>query len=122
MKDRLEGVSAMKDWLIALIQAVSLFALMLLVVSGLIRIAHSQQNQQSQPKCNVNEFYAIAWTWHNPSERHQQMLRWLLDSGPSCSQDDLTVIWNNLAEWAGSADSAEMRSSLLHLYSKAAKK
>lgn len=106
----------MRDWLIALAQAVGLFVLMLWSIAAMVHGAHGQQ------KCSVNEFYGIAWTVHNPSERHQQMLRWLTYSGPSCSTDDLVIIWNNLSEWGGTADSAEMRQKVISLYEKAVAK
>jgi hypothetical protein len=106
----------MKDWAIAFIQAVALFALVLWAVAALVRGAHGQQ------KCNVQEFSGIALSLHNPSERHQQLLGWLTHTGPSCSAEDLVVIWNNLAGWAGTADSAEMRFKVTALYEKAVAK
>ena len=66
--------------------------------------------------CYVREFYSIAWTIHNPSERHQQMSMWLTNNVPFCRSQDLVVIWNNLSEWAGSADSAELRAKVVHGY------
>lgn len=69
--------------------------------------------------CHVREFYAIAYTIHNPSERHQQMSMWLTNNVRFCRSQDLVVIWNNLSEWAGSADSAEVRSKVIHGYKEA---
>jgi hypothetical protein len=66
--------------------------------------------------CHVHEFYSIAWTIHNPSERHQQMSMWLTNNVRFCRSQDLTVIWNNLSEWAGTADSAELRGKVVHGY------
>ena len=66
--------------------------------------------------CHVREFWSIAWTIHNPSERHQQMSMWLTNNVRYCRSQDLTVIWNNLAEWAGTADSAELRTKVIHGY------
>ncbi len=66
--------------------------------------------------CYVREFYSIAWTIHNPSERHQQMSMWLTNNVRFCRSRDLTVIWNNLSEWAGTADSAELRGKVVHGY------
>ena len=66
--------------------------------------------------CHVREFYSIAWTIHNPSERHQQMSMWLTNNVQFCRSQDLSVIWNNLAEWAGTADSAELRAKVVHGY------
>jgi hypothetical protein len=69
--------------------------------------------------CYVREFWSIAWTIHNPSERHQQMSIWLTNNVKFCRSQDLTVIWNNLAEWAGTADSAELRTKVIHGYKNA---
>ena len=66
--------------------------------------------------CHVREFYGIAYTIHNPSERHQQMSAWLTNNVRFCRSQDLTVIWNNLSEWAGTADSAELRAKIVHGY------
>jgi len=66
--------------------------------------------------CYVREFYSIAWTIHNPSERHQQMSMWLTNNVRFCRSQDLVVIWNNLSEWAGAADSAELRGKVVHGY------
>lgn len=107
----------MKDWLISLAQAVGLFALLLWAVAAMVHGAHGQLKN-----CSVSELYAIAWSVHNPSERHHQMLQWLNSRGPWCTADDLGVIWNNLGEWAGTSDSAEMRTKVLELYGKVPKK
>jgi hypothetical protein len=48
-----------------------------------------------------------------------ELSRWLTTNGDSCSSDQLLVIWNNLAMWAGVADSAELRSKLLYYYARA---
>lgn len=106
----------MKDWLIALAQAIGLVALILWAVAAMVHGAHGQA------QCSVAEFYRIAWTLHNPSERHQQLLKWLGNVGPSCTGEDLTIIWNNLGEWAGTSDSAEMRHKILELYGRLPKK
>jgi hypothetical protein len=66
--------------------------------------------------CHVREFWSIAWTIHNPSERHQQMSMWLTNNVRFCRSQDLAVIWNGLAEWAGTADSAELRAKVIHGY------
>ena len=69
--------------------------------------------------CYVREFWSIAWTIHNPSERHQQMSMWLTNNVQFCRSQDLTVIWNNLSEWAGTADSAELRTKVIQGYKNA---
>jgi hypothetical protein len=63
------------------------------------------------PKCAVQELYAIAWSTHNPAERHKAMLEWLDKS--TCSADDYTAIWNTLSEWAGTADSPALRAKIM---------
>jgi hypothetical protein len=69
--------------------------------------------------CSVREFYAIAYKIHNPSERHQQMSFWLNKHQNLCSSKDMVVIWNNLSEWGGSADSAELRHLVVSAYKNA---
>ena len=44
---------------------------------------------------------------------------WLSINGDNCSSDKLVIIWNNLAMWAGTADSSELRGKILYFYSKA---
>ena len=69
--------------------------------------------------CSVREFYAIAYTIHNPSERHQQMSIWLTNHQKLCKSSDFVVIWNNLSEWAGNADSHEIRALVISGYKNA---
>ena len=66
--------------------------------------------------CHVREFYGIAYTIHNPSERHLQMIAWLKNNAQYCKASDYVVMWNNLSEWAGAADSAELRAKVIHGY------
>jgi hypothetical protein len=72
--------------------------------------------------CLISDFYGLAWTLHNPSERHQRLLQWLTTNGGSCGSGQLVIIWNNLAEWAGAADSAELRGKVLYYYALAVEK
>jgi hypothetical protein len=72
----------------------------------------------SQQKCVVNDFYGLSWLG-NPSERHQRLSEWLTTNGNLCGSDELLAIWNNLAMWAGTADSSELRSKILYYYAKA---
>ena len=72
-----------------------------------------------QDLCSVREFYGIAYTVHNPSERHQQMSVWLTNHQKLCKSSDMVVIWNNLSEWAGTADSAELRHKIIIAYKNA---
>lgn len=70
----------------------------------------------AQTICNVQEFYTIAHTIHNPSERHYNLLKWLQSNGDKCNKKQLITIWNNLPQWAGTADSAEIRQKITSLY------
>ena len=66
--------------------------------------------------CYVREFYGIAYTVHNPTLRHQEMVAWLNQNARYCKPSDYTVLWNNLPEWAGTADSAMLRGLIIHGY------
>ena len=72
--------------------------------------------------CYVREFYGIAYTIHDPTERHKEMMAWLNLNADRCKSTDYIVIWNNLSEWAGAADSAEARSLILRGYEEAIKR
>jgi hypothetical protein len=69
--------------------------------------------------CHVREFYGIGYTIHNPSERHQQMIQWLKNNAPYCKVDDYVMIWNNLPNWAGTSDTAQLRSAVIEGYTEA---
>jgi hypothetical protein len=69
--------------------------------------------------CRVNEFYGIAYTLHNPTERHAKMLSWLEQNKQYCKSTDYVVLWNSLSELAGSADSTELRSAVTRGYEEA---
>jgi hypothetical protein len=68
--------------------------------------------------CNTFEFYKIGYTVHDPTERHVQMVKWLESQGKRCNPEQLVVIWNNLPDWAGVADSAEIRQRVISLFSR----
>ena len=68
--------------------------------------------------CDVFEFYKIGYTVHDPAERHAQMVKWLANEGQRCSQEQLVVIWNNLPDWAGTADNAEIRQRVIKLFNR----
>lgn len=72
----------------------------------------------AQSQCLVTDFYALSWI-NDPTLRHMQLSRWLTTNGDSCSAKQLVGIWNNLAQWAGAADSAELRGKVLYYYSRA---
>ena len=67
--------------------------------------------QPKQPSCAVQELYAIAWSTHDPAERHKAMLEWLDKS--VCSSADYVIIWNALPEWAGTSDSPLLRAKIM---------
>jgi hypothetical protein len=46
----------------------------------------------------------------------------LTTNGDRCSTDQLLYIWNNLAMWAGVADSSELRGKILYYYARAAER
>lgn len=66
--------------------------------------------------CYVREFYGIGYTKHDPTERHRQMVEWLTKHQQLCKSTDFIVIWNNLSEWAGAADSTQLRGLVVHGY------
>jgi hypothetical protein len=69
-------------------------------------------------KCIVSDFYGISWI-SEPTLRHMQLSRWLTTNGDSCGSAQLVGVWNNLALWAGVADSAELRGKILYYYARA---
>jgi hypothetical protein len=68
--------------------------------------------------CTISDFYGISWLG-DPGLRHSQLSRWLTTNGDNCSSEQLVAIWNNLAMWAGVADSAELRGKVLYYYARA---
>jgi hypothetical protein len=68
--------------------------------------------------CIVTDFYALSWIGE-PTLRHMELSRWLTTNGDNCSSQELAGIWNKLAEWAGVADSAELRAKVLYYYARA---
>ena len=66
--------------------------------------------------CHVREFYGIAYTVHDPTLRHKEMMAWLDMNAGHCKSTEYMVIWNNLAEWAGAADSTWLRAKVVHGY------
>lgn len=71
-----------------------------------------------QTRCNPIDLYNVSWIG-NPSTRHEQMSIWLTRNGDTCSAEQLVGIWNKLAEWAGVADSQELRGKVLYFYERA---
>ena len=72
----------------------------------------------ARPPCIVADFYNVSWI-SEPTLRHMQLSRWLTTNGDNCSAEQLVIIWNRLAEWAGVADSAELRGKVLYYYARA---
>jgi hypothetical protein len=68
--------------------------------------------------CLVTDFYSLSWI-NEPTMRHMELSRWLTTNGDNCSSEQLAGIWNNLAGWAGVADSAELRAKVLYYYARA---
>jgi hypothetical protein len=68
--------------------------------------------------CIVSDFYGVSWIG-DPGIRHMQLSMWLTTNGDNCKAEQLVVIWNNLAMWAGVADSAELRGKILYFYARA---
>ena len=68
--------------------------------------------------CIVSDFYGLSWIGE-PTMRHMELSRWLTTNGDNCSSEQLVAIWNNLAMWAGVADSAELRAKVLYYYARA---
>ena len=66
--------------------------------------------------CGVSDLYHIAYTVHDPTERHKEMVAWLMRNQNQCRSQDYVVIWNNMSEWAGSADSTQLRGLVIHGY------
>jgi hypothetical protein len=75
----------------------------------------------SQQKCVTADFYGLSWLG-DPTERHQRLLQWLTTNGDSCTTNQMLAIWNNLAMWAGTADSQELRGKILYFYARAAER
>lgn len=69
-------------------------------------------------KCSLRDFYGLSWI-NDPTMRHMELSRWLTTNGDSCDSEQMVVLWNRLAEWAGVADSAELRGKVLHYYARA---
>jgi len=68
--------------------------------------------------CIVSDFYGLSWIGE-PTLRHTELSKWLTVNGDSCGSQELVGIWNNLAMWAGVADSAELRAKVLYYYARA---
>ena len=73
----------------------------------------------SKKECSVSDFANIAYSIHDPKERHERIVEWLDDSGPSCTKEQLATIYNNLAQAVGTADTIAIRTKIDKLYERA---
>lgn len=87
------------------------------IISALILFVTVASSQTI--RCSTVEFYGLSMTIFNPSERHISLNRWLDFNGAKCSTKELIIIWNNMAEWAGTADSAQLRARIIFFYEQA---
>ena len=88
------------------------------VVLGLLSVGLLVSAQPKPKQCLLSDFYGVSWL-SDPGLRHMQLSMWLTTNGDSCTAEQLVVIWNRLAEWAGVADSAELRGKVLYFYTRA---
>jgi len=73
----------------------------------------------AQPRpCITTDFYGLS-NINEPTLRHIELSRWITTNGDSCSSEQLVMLWNNLAMWAGVADSSEIRAKILYYYARA---
>ena len=70
-------------------------------------------------ECSVSEFVNIGYSNHNPKERADKIWEWLMDSGPICTKEQLTLLYSNLGGILGTADSIKIRSRIEQLYERA---
>jgi hypothetical protein len=87
------------------------WVLLILIPLGLLVSAQPKQ-------CLLSDFYGVSWI-SEPTLRHMELSRWITTNGDNCSAEQLVTIWNRLSEWAGVADSAELRGKLLYFYARA---
>ena len=73
----------------------------------------------SKKECSVSDFANIAYSIHDQKERHERIVEWLDDSGPSCTKEQLVKIYINLAQAVGTADTIAIRTKIEKLYEKA---
>jgi hypothetical protein len=72
-------------------------------------------------ECSVSEFVNIAYSTYDPKERADRAWDWLETSGLVCSREQLTLLYANLGNILGNADSVKIRSRIEQLYERAAK-
>lgn len=72
--------------------------------------------------CPVYEFWSIGHSINHPGERRSHLVQWLVNNEGRCRSADYEVLWSRLGEWAGTADSAEIRVLIIRGYEKALRK
>ena len=85
----------------------------------LLLIAALVYGATAKRECSVSEFVNIAYSVHETKERHDRIIEWLDDSGQVCTKEQLGLIYANLAQVLGAADSMKIRAKLEQLYEKA---
>ena len=70
-------------------------------------------------ECSVSDFVNIAYSTHNPKERHDRIVEWLDDSGQVCTKEQLVLIYTNLAQVLGVSDTMRVRTKIEKLYERA---
>jgi hypothetical protein len=73
----------------------------------------------SKKECSVSDFANIAYSTHDPKERHERIIGWLDESGPVCTKEQLVKIYINLAQAVGTADTISVRTKIEKLYERA---
>ena len=73
----------------------------------------------SKKECSVSDFANIAYSTHDPKERHERLIGWLDESGPVCTKEQLVKIYINLAQAVGTADTIFIRTKIDKLYERA---
>jgi len=85
----------------------------LLLIAALVYGATAKQ------ECSVSEFVNIAYSTHDSKERTDKIWGWLEESGPVCTKEQLTLIYSNLGNILGNADSMKIRSKIEQLHERA---
>lgn len=70
-------------------------------------------------ECSVSDFVNIAYSNNNSKERHDRIVEWLDDSGQVCTKEQLGLIYTNLAQVLGVADTVTIRAKIEKLYERA---
>jgi hypothetical protein len=70
-------------------------------------------------ECSVSDFVNIAYSNHDPKERHDRIIEWLDNSGQICTKEQLALIYANLATVMGSSDTMRIRVKIEQLYERA---